>query len=109
MTLRVGNLFIYVFWYEKRRTDNNFGAISGFLLALLQFWELPPNLNWEILLTKYESEMKAKINKITAVEFILNTQLHRPLFLVKNIYLDTIWYSIVLSVFMLFSIFRYSD
>jgi hypothetical protein len=33
--------------------------ITGFLQAL--FWELPPNLNWEILSTflstKYESEM----------------------------------------------------
>jgi hypothetical protein len=40
------------------------------------FWELPPNLNWEILstflLTKYESEMNLGNNKQSnfAVEFI---------------------------------------
>ena len=27
------------------------------------FWELPPNLNWEILSTKYESEMNLGNNK----------------------------------------------
>jgi hypothetical protein len=37
------------------------------------FWELPPNLNWEILSTKYESEINLGNNKKNnfAVDIIL--------------------------------------
>jgi hypothetical protein len=43
------------------------------------FWELPPNLNWEILstflLTKYESEMNLGNNKQNGCSRIYFTQL----------------------------------
>ena len=52
------------------------------------FWELPPNLNWEILSTKYESEMKLGNNKQNkfAVEFIsLNYSIMYLSFLFLNL------------------------
>ena len=50
-----------------RTADDN--TCQGFCWL---FWELPPNLNWEILSTKYESEMHLGNNKQNnfAVQFI---------------------------------------
>jgi hypothetical protein len=51
------------------------------------FWELPPNLNWEILSTKYESEMKLGNNKEILLKVALNTINHtKPKML--NVYLN---------------------
>ena len=52
------------------------------------FWELPPNLNWEFLSTKYESEMNLGNNKQNyfAVEFIsLNYSIMYLSFLFLNL------------------------
>jgi hypothetical protein len=59
----------YIIVVFKLKLQNDCTIYQGFCWL---FWELPPNLNWEILSTKYESEMNLDNNKQNkfAVEFI---------------------------------------